>query len=299
MSDSNKNHYRFSPRYLGKMRQTVFCPHCFWYLVALGFHPPFEMPMAGIMYNLDNFEKNIVDAHFAKYGKLPAWLCELNCVEPVSFPAKMTCEFPSYGMTMVGKPDAVFRKEDGTLYLVDYKSARYKGEDDPFLPCYETQLLGYAHLLEACGVGEVTSAALVYFQNMLADFKEAPLKLFTKEGFQVPFGVKIHPVKLDRDELDPLVKRLRKFVDMSAPPSGSEGCKDCEALDRLFALELKRRNIEKSLDKLNLDARSINGIIGQAALEQREFKTRLSWTLEDQAEVKESDVDFIPGPQDY
>lgn len=300
MSNSRKKHYRFSPRCLGKMHQSSFCPRCYWYLVALAFHPPFEMPMAGIMYNLDAFEKRIVDAHFAAEGAVPKWLNALGCVEPINFPAKMTCEFPEYDMTMVGKPDAVFRKKDGTLYLVDYKTARCKGEDDPFLPCYETQLLGYAHLLESNGIGTVTSAALVYFENELASYKESPLDLLTKSGFCVPFGVKIHPVDLDCDELDPLVKRLREFVDMSAPPEDSDGCDDCEALDSLLGLEVKRRSMEKTLDRHQFgDELLQRAIIGQAALEQREAKVALSWTVEDEAQIDDSDSESIPGANDF
>jgi hypothetical protein len=289
---------RISPRYLGKMNLESFCPCCFWFLIALGFHPPFEMPMPGIMYNLDNFEKNIVDAHFQAKGKLPNWLADLGCVEPVEFPSKMTCEFPDYGLTMVGMPDAVFRKKDHSLYLIDYKSARYKGEDDPFMPCYESQLLGYAHLLEASDIGKVSSAALVYFENRLGDYKGAPLDLLTKEGFSVPFGVKIHPVEIDQDGLDPLLKKFRKYADMSAPPDGVEDCKDCKRIDALLNLEIKRRNIGKSLDRY--DHKMQLQILDMLARDFTEAKVAASWASEeDIRDLCGLDVDCIPGVLDY
>jgi len=113
--ETNSNSIRVSPRHLGQMRRSDFCPRCFWYSVALGFRHPFDMPMAGIMYNLDIFEKALVEAHFVAKGTGPKWLSSLGCSKPVSFPRKMTQEFPSLGLTLVGMPDAVFAKKDGSL----------------------------------------------------------------------------------------------------------------------------------------------------------------------------------------
>ena len=104
--------------------------------------------MPGILFNMDRFEKILVPAHFAAKHSAPKWLTSLGCTGPVSFPRKMTEELPELGLTLVGMPDEVFSKKDGTLCLVDYKTAKFKGADDPFMPIYETQLWGYARLLE-------------------------------------------------------------------------------------------------------------------------------------------------------
>ncbi len=64
----------------------------------------------------------------------------LGCTGPVNFPRKMTEDLPKLGLTLVGMPDEVFDKKDGTLCLVDYKTAKFKGADDPFMPIYGTQL---------------------------------------------------------------------------------------------------------------------------------------------------------------
>src|SRR5690348_3040221 len=60
-----------------------FCPRCYWHQILLGFHPPFAFPMPGMMHNLDRFEKQIVDAHFAEKEVAPRWLRQLSCVEVV------------------------------------------------------------------------------------------------------------------------------------------------------------------------------------------------------------------------
>jgi hypothetical protein len=44
--------------------------------------------MPGIMYNLDNFEKAIVEAHFQSKGRAPNWL------DPLGWDARHRCSFP-------------------------------------------------------------------------------------------------------------------------------------------------------------------------------------------------------------
>jgi PD-(D/E)XK nuclease superfamily len=251
---SSTDSIRVSPRHLGQMRRPDFCPHCFWYSVALGFRHPFDMSMPGILFNMDRFEKILVQAHFAAKRSAPKWLTSLGCTGPVSFPRKMTEELPNLGLTLVGMPDEVLRKKDGSLCLIDYKTAKFKGEDDPFMPIYECQLWGYARLLEHEGVGTVSSAALVYFANTLHDYSENSLDLLTTEGISVPFEVKIHEVKLDLKALNPLLKMFRAYADMAAPPEGIDKCKTCKRLDVLFDIEQGMRRSEKGIKNLqNLD----------------------------------------------
>jgi hypothetical protein len=291
---------RVSPRHLGQMRRPDFCARCFWYSVALGFRHPFDMPMPGIMFNLDRFEKLLVEAQFKATGVGPKWLASLRCTGPVNFPAKMTEDLPSLGLTLVGMPDAVFSKKDGSLCLVDYKSAKFKGSDDPFMPIYETQLWGYARLLEASGVGKVTSAALVYFSNTLKDYEEKPLDLLTDEGISVPFEVKIHEVKLDIKAIDPLLKQFRRFADTEAPPEGVSGCKTCKRLDFLFDVEFVRRGTAKTVkDLVNRDSASMYRIISMRNREQRLSRSRESIGWEsDLADSMSPDIDYRPAAWD-
>jgi len=238
---------RVSPRNLGPQLLEDFCGYCYYYDVQMGFKLPFDRPMPGLMHNLDRFEKAIVDAHVAANDTLPDWLSELDCVSTVEFPAKLMHEYPEFDITLVGMPDAVFKRSNGKLCLVDYKTAKHKGSDDPFMPIYQAQLLGYAHLLESNGIGKVDSAALVYFENRLSDHSSDPLALITEQGFNVPFSVKIHEVEIDRPALRPLLKRLREFSNMTAPPEGREKCRGCGLLRKLFDLEQEIRNHEDVL----------------------------------------------------
>ncbi len=287
---------RVSPRHLGMMRRTDFCPRCFWYSIALGFRFPFEGPMPGIMFNMDALEKKLIDAHFKEKHAAPKWLESLKCAEPVDFPAKMTQDFPELGLTLVGMPDAVFRKKDRTLCVVDYKTARFKGADDTFMPGYETQLWGYAQLLEHYEVGTVSSAALVYFENTAANYLSKPLDLLTNDGLKVLFSVRIHEVEIDCDELGSLLKTFRDYVNMSAPPEGRDDCKACERLKYLFALENKWRNETKTLkDVWNRDASTLSSFIRQGRFDRFEAIVRQSRGWEAQMEDgMQEDADYLP-----
>ncbi len=157
----------------------------------------------------------------------------------------MVVSIEEFDIDLVGMPDEVFVKADETLYLVDYKTAKNKEGSDPFMPFYSTQLLGYQYLLKESGIGDVSSASLVYFSNGLEAYKECPLKLLTKKGISVPFEVSIHEVELNPDDLWPLLQCVRDCVDLNSPPEGLEGCKDCQKLQPLLDMEYKMRDAEE------------------------------------------------------
>jgi hypothetical protein len=286
-------HLRVSPRQFGLMNTAEFCPRCFWYLLQLGFRSPFPCPMPGLMHNLDRFEKSIVEAHLNDHDELPRWLKNLDCIDTVDFPAKLTMEFSEYDVTLVGMPDAVFLKANKKLCLVDYKTAICKGDDDPFLPVYKTQLLGYTHLLEANNLGTVDTCALVYFENILKDFELTPLDLLTPGGFDVPFHATIHEVEIDRSDLDPLLKQLREFADKEFPPKGRRKCPHCALLQKLFDDEVLRRGAE-------VDARNRDSLarIFSRRLEADRQAAREGWQeCDDGSEANVIDIyNSVPGP---
>lgn len=235
---------RVSPRHLGQMTLAGFCLRCYFYLILLRFRLPFDRPMPGVMYHLDIFEKQFVDAFLANHRKFPPGMEKLRCTESIAFPRKLTAEYPEYGLTLVGMPDAVLKRRDGKLVVIDYKTALCKGEDDPFLPAYKIQLLGYAELIEQAGLGEVDGAAIVYFENQSKAYRDNPLDLASSKGFSIPFEINTVPVDLDRKQLRFLMKRFRDIANLQLPPKGRDRCKDCARLQRLLDAEVERRNAE-------------------------------------------------------
>lgn len=286
---------RISPRWLGELLKPDCCDQCMFHKVQLRFRFPFQLPMPGLMNNMDRMEKRIVLAHLDVHGRVPQWLKPLGCTEAVDFPAKLATDFPEYELTLSGMPDALFRKANGRLILVDYKTARTKQAGDPFRPVYEGQLLGYTRLLEETKIGDVETAALVYFENQLKEAQEAPLDLLTKDGFNVPFKVTIHEVEIDRTKLEPLLKRLRDLMDMKNPPKGREGCPDCAVLQKLFDDEVSRRGRE--------DAMRARDNFGRHLWLEREAtrnQLRAQWWQDedDEAELASDFLDVVPGPMD-
>lgn len=268
---------RVSPRHLGQMCRPDFCPCCYWYSIALGFRFPWESPMPGIMHNMDRFEKSLVDAYFSTKHSLPKWLGPLGCTEPVEFPVKMTKDFPKYGLTLVGMPDAVFRKEDDTLCVVDFKTAKCKGDSDPYMPNYIAQLWGYVELLEDHQIGSVSSAALVYFQNDLAEYATKPLELLTSDGLEVPFTVKFHDVEIDRKALHPLLKAFRGYADLSTPPEAKPDCKTCQRLQLLFEIEQRLRGAESAIKNLeHHDSATLQSLIRRWESDRHSARVRES-----------------------
>ena len=290
------SHLRVSPRHLGQMEIDDFCPRCFWYQVHMEFKMPFNGIMPGIMFNLDIFEKKIVDAYFAREEKLPKWLASLNCTTTVDFPSKMMQEFPDLDITLVGMPDAVFGNRRGKLIVVDYKSAHYKGDDDHFMPAYEIQLLGYAHLLESNGVGKVEGAALVYFQNSLKDYGQKPLELLTEKGFSAPFETRIHHVDLDMEDLEPLLVRIREVADTAMPPQGLEHCKDCGRLEQLLDFEVRMRDGQDSLRRRD---QLFKHVYLPRILEDRDRAKRAGKDMEEDEFLNMSDAQYDARPASW
>lgn len=286
---------RVSPRYLGRMLLDNFCERCFFYLILLRFRLPFDTPMPGLMFHLDLFEKRYVDEFLAMYWKLPPGMEKLQCTESIEFPRKLTAEYPDYGLTLVGMPDAVLKRRDGKLVVVDYKTALCKGDDDPFLPAYKIQLLGYAELIHQAGIGEVGEAAIVYFENQSKAFREEPLDLATDNGFSIPFEITTVPVKLDRKQLRPLMKRFREIANLQLPPKGREGCRDCARLQLLLDAEVNRRSSEEYARNRDSLAR----MTSRQLAAERELALR-GWNA-DEEDLITPDLcltDSLPGPSD-
>jgi hypothetical protein len=167
-------------------------------------------------------------------------------------------------------PDAVLRKKDESLYLIDFKTARCKGDDDPFLPGYEAQLWGYSRLLRHNRIGKVTSAALVYFENRLVDYSDAPLDLLTGKGISVPFEVKIHEVEIDLKELDGLLKKFRAFADLPKPPKRNGKCKTCDRLERLFEIDRKTQGQDRLIrDMERCNSTDLNYLLRKGEADRR------------------------------
>jgi hypothetical protein len=218
----------------------MFCPLCFWILMRLKFHAPFDHGGGALWTYMQQIQEAQIGHHLAKNGRLPkefAPFCDINA--RVEFPkhwSKFRYQHKS-GVTLYGIPDEIFSLADGSLCVIDHKTAMNKGAGDPFLPIYKSQTIGYADIAEhGLGLGEVTKLGLFYWEIQRAGVIETPADHYEKGTVWVPFFPKPLEFEVDFEFLDPLLKTAKKLWKSDTPPRGRDGCKDCMKADALFEL---------------------------------------------------------------
>lgn len=141
-------------------------------------------------------------------------------------------------MILYGVPDDIFRRKSGSLCLLDYKTAKAKGNDDPFHSQYEVQVVGYANIAEVgLALGTVTLGGLLYWEIQTDNILAEPEGHYKSGGLWVPFKPSTVEIEIYYAILDPLLKEAKKVWKVSTPPEGADGCSDCKKLDLLFAFE--------------------------------------------------------------
>lgn len=248
---------RISASNLGLFVMPDFCERCAWLMLKMSHRFAFQRPFPGILQYLDRLQKAIVHHYIDKYGKLPEWFGPYADAEGYLDTGKLSYTDPETGIELRGVPDEVLVRPDGSLTVVDYKTARHKDGKDVLFPKYVAQLNVYAHLLNQQEEDHaVSKAGLLYFQVQPHQEYEDDelLDLMTEEGLIAHFKAVPLEIKLEPDKMVPeLLKKARKLFDRRTPPKGREGCKDCELLARMARLaklgELKDQSeLERFID---------------------------------------------------
>jgi hypothetical protein len=163
-----------------------------------------------------------------------------HCASRVDFPhhwSRFSYKHKS-DVILYGVPDEIFKRKDGSICVVDHKTAKSKGKEDPFHEQYHVQVCGYGNIAElGLGLGKVSLGGLLYWEIQTDDVKDAPSDYYTKGIVSVPFVPKPLEVEIDYSILDPLLKEAQRVWEASTPPEGREECKDCIKLDLLFGIE--------------------------------------------------------------
>jgi len=225
---------RISAKDLGWLAVDDFCPRCFWIKRhAKGL--PYQMGFPGIFSSIDSYTKNIVERYVAKNGELPGWMEEIGDIKRIITMKPPEFKVEKENITLSGIPDLIFERHDGSFVIVDYKTARYTGNQDSFMPVYQIQLNGYAYISEAIGYKPVKDLYLIYFEPPYKESYEAITDGHTNgEGFDMPFKPVIHKIRRNTKEIERLLEKASKTYELSRPPKGLDGCKDCGRLDDLI-----------------------------------------------------------------
>ena len=126
---------------------------------------------------------------------------------------------------------------DGRYFIIDYKTAKYTGNQDALLPMYVCQLNGYAHIFEKLGMGTIGGLGLVYYEPQ----GDAPLDdiepVLLEDGFVMPFKAHLKDIGLDVEGVvKPLLKEVRRYADSEVVPEGRVGCGECEKVGEIVGM---------------------------------------------------------------
>lgn len=222
---------RISAKNLGAFSLNDACPRCLWLRLKLSNRLPFQI-FPGIFSSIDAYTKHVVHGWFDMHGMTPPWLSGLGdlrgYIEPPHH-SRLQWVDPATNILLTGTPDGVLVRADGSLVIVDYKTARYTEGQDLLLPMYEAQLRVYALVGEATGMlSPVTGLALIYMEPVTDASAAGNESNQRADGFAMGFRAKVHPVTLRPETIPPLLARTRELSDLAKSPVGRPDCRNCK-----------------------------------------------------------------------
>jgi len=209
--NSNNNILQISAKNLGQLALPDLCPRCFYLKLKLQFKLPWQI-FPGIFSTIDSYSKKITWQYFEKYEVVPPWfkpLGEFTGLLPVPHWSKFSIIDSETGIKLTGVPDDIFVLADGRYFIVDYKTAKYTGNQDALLPMYRVQLNGYAYIFEKLEMGKVGGLGLCYYEPQ----GDAPLDdletVLVDDGFVMPFKAYLKDIELNAEGIvRPLLKEV-------------------------------------------------------------------------------------------
>ena len=229
---------RISAKNLGQLALSDCCPRCFYIKMKLNNKLPWQI-FPGIFSTIDSYSKKITWQYFEKFKKVPPWFepfGEFTNMLPVPGWSKFCIVDSQTGIMLTGVPDDIFIMADGRYFIIDYKTAKYTGNQDKLLGMYRVQLNGYALIFEKLGLGKVGGLGLCYYEPQ----GDAPTVSFgtvvRTDGFVIPFRAHLKEIGLDAEEVVRLLKVVREMVVQGVVPQGNGDCQDCRQLGEVLGL---------------------------------------------------------------
>jgi hypothetical protein len=243
---------QISAKTLGQLALPTFCDRCFYVRLRCHDRIPYAI-FPGIFSSIDSFSKKVTASHFAKHGRVPHWFDRFGELgTPIRVPhwSKFNITDATTGITLTGVPDEILRRPDGTLFIGDYKCARFTDKADELLPLYAVQTNVYAHIAQAVGLGHTSGMGLLYYEPPSELAVEDTDTLIGKDGFLMRFSAKVLPIELNTKMVPPLLARVREIANLPYAPSGRDGCKDCALLENLVAVAAPRTPKSKAAPRI-------------------------------------------------
>lgn len=285
--------YRSSVKNLCLPLLPVYCRRCHWMLHKMHFHWPFARNMAGVIYAFDELEKAAVRDCIEGTGRGPDILGPFSDAVSHLDVDWVYYTDPKTGLKIRGRVDTVQGLADGSVQVLDYKTARYKDGDDPFFNLYRGQINSYGYMIERAEVPhKVSRVGLVYFEAQRAKDGADISKLFNQKVFSPSFNVVPVEVKLDPDMVPPLIAEVAGVLKGSEPPDSHPECKDCKLLEELVSLANSIKMVD-DCRKLSFFGVSDRREISHIRAMRDSLPSRLSLIARDLEEIGEVVADSI------
>jgi hypothetical protein len=229
---------RISGKSLGELALPNFCPRCFWIKLHCSYKLPYQI-FPGIFSTIDSYTKKITSMHFEQHQRVPDWFGGFGSLEkPVKIPhhSKFCVVDPDTNILLTGAPDEILQRNDGSYFIIDYKTAKFTGTQDLLLPMYEVQLNSYAYIGERVGFKPISGLGLLYYEPQTGISVDDIDSFIIDDGFLMHFSGKLLPIKLKPDNIPSLLRRVREIYELPQIPDGVEGCKDCQLLNTLLSI---------------------------------------------------------------
>jgi hypothetical protein len=224
-----------SARRLGLLALPDACERCFWLHQKIG-EPP--TPFPGIFSTIDSYSKKVLQAVFQEHQRMPEWFEQfgLNGI-PCPTPHHSWFKISHGSLMLNGSPDEVLKTPDGSLIIIDYKTARFKS-DDPLRPLYEVQLNVYARIAEKLSPprdvfpNKVVMLGLMYYDPLTEEVHPGKISSY---GFLMEFQAHWVPIERRDAWIDELLARAEEILSKPEPPEGAADCKTCKAYHSIAA----------------------------------------------------------------
>jgi len=238
---SNDSELRITPKRVGLTALATFCAACFWYRLHMRFRMPFDMFAGGIFKQAEQAEMAVFGHLLEREGGLPKEFGPFRDIDGrVDFPRDWR-QFqyrPQSGLLLYGEPDEVCSLSSGGIAILDHKTAKPKNGEDPFLPCYQCQTIGYGLIAEqGLELGEVRKAGLIYWAAAHEDVVSEPEKFYRSSQMWLPFAPKPVAFDVDYEILNEPIKEALRLWKAKTPPEHAESCRDAPKIEALFALQ--------------------------------------------------------------
>jgi hypothetical protein len=196
---------------------------------------PFDV-FPAIFSSIDRFSKEVLDRFLEEHGRAPPWLDVLGAVkrsEPVPHHSEFKIRHRQSGLTLTGMPDALLRLNDGSLVIIDFKTATFTPGQDALLPLYRVQLNAYGLIASVRKQGPISGLALVYTEPQVSRAAAASGIAGRIDGFVMEFRAGVHRLPYEPASIGPLLAQASSIIQRQSAPVGRVGCRECTKVTQL------------------------------------------------------------------